>query len=143
LHPEELAKLRARPELIESAVEECLRYDGPIILTNRYVHEDAEFQGVRIPKDTLCWAMLAAANRDPRAFPEPDRFDIERADNAHLAFGGGTHSCLGAHLARLEAGVAIGGAVQRFERLELETPDRIEWGASLFRVPGRLPVRIG
>ncbi len=139
-HPDQLALLRARPELIGSAVEECLRYDGPILLTPRYLREDTEFGGKRIPRDTQVWAMLFAANRDPSRFTDPERFDITRADNAHLAFGGGTHFCLGAHLARMEAQVAIGTLVRRLDHLELAT-DTLEWGRSLFRVLGRLPIR--
>ena len=139
-HPRELEKLRRDPGLIESAVEECLRYDGPIPLTVRILHEDAEFAGIRVPKDAQVFAMLAAANRDPEVFQEPDRFDIERRDNRHLAFGGGTHFCLGTHLARLEAQLAIGGLVRRLPGLELVN-EKVEWGPSLFRVPGRLPVR--
>jgi cytochrome P450 len=140
-NPSELAKLRARPELIDSAVEECLRYEGPIVLTPRILHEDAEFGGKLIAKDSMVWAMLAAANRDPERFPDPDRFDIERADNDHLAFGGGPHFCLGYHLAQLEARAAIGTLVRRFDHLRLES-DTVEWGRSLFRVPERIPVSI-
>jgi len=139
-HPAELAKLRARPELIASAVDECLRFDGPIVLTERVLHEEAEFGGKRIPENAVVWAVLAAADRDPAVFPDPDRFDIERTPNEHLAFGGGTHFCLGSHLAHLEAQVAIGAMVGRLHALELES-ERVEWGPSLFRVPGRLPVR--
>jgi cytochrome P450 len=138
-HPDELATLRARPELVVSAVEECLRYDGPIILTARVLHEDVAFGGTTIPKNARVWGMLAAANRDPEAFPDPDRFDVERRPNEHLAFGGGAHYCLGAHLARLEAQIAIGSLVQRFDDLALVS-ETVEWGPSLFRVPGRLPI---
>src|SRR5881397_3937114 len=139
-HPEELAKLRARPELIASAVEECLRYDGPIILTARVLHADAEFGGKTIPCNAKVWGMLAAANRDPAVFQAPDTFDVERQPNEHLAFGGGAHFCLGAHLARLEGQIAIGSLVERFGDLALLSP-AVEWGPSLFRVPGRLPLR--
>jgi cytochrome P450 len=138
-HPSELAKLRARPELIGKAVEECLRYDGPIVLTVRILHEDAVFGGSSIPTNTMVWAMLAAANRDPEQFPEPDRFDIERASNDHVAFGGGPHFCLGYHLAQMEAQAAIGTLVRRLDQLRLESPT-VEWGRSLFRVPSRLPI---
>ena len=138
-HPEELAKLRARPDLIASAVEECLRYDGPIILTARVVHTDVEFGGKTIPKNSRIWALLAAANRDPEAFPDPDRFDVARHPNEHLAFGGGPHFCLGAYLARLEGQIAIGTLVERCAELALVS-EAVEWGPSLFRVPGRLPL---
>ena len=102
-------------------------------------HEDAEFGGKTIPKNSMVWAMLAAANRDHERFPNPDSFDIERCDNDHLAFGGGPHFCLGYHLAQLEARAAIGTLVRRFRDLRLES-DTVEWGRSLFRVPARLPI---
>jgi cytochrome P450 len=141
-HPEETQKLRARPELVPNAVEECLRYEGPIGMTIRVVHEDATFGDRTIPKDTEVWAMLWGANRDPAVFPDPDRFDVERSNaRDHLAFGGGAHLCLGAHLARMEAQVAIGELVARTREFAL-VKDEIEWGASLFRVPGRLPVTL-
>ena len=142
LHPEELAKLRARPQLIGPAVEECLRYDGPIGGTLREVHEDVVIGGVTIPKNTQVFASIFAAHRDPRVFKDPDRFQIERDQSAHLAFGGGIHFCLGAHLARMESQVAIGSLFKRFPRLELES-NQLEWGESMFRVLGRLPVRSG
>ncbi len=139
-HPDQLAALRARPELIGSAVEECLRYDGPILLTVRYLREDTEFGGKTIPRDAMVWAMMSAAHRDPAVFPDPDRFDITRTGTPNLAFGGGIHYCLGAHLARMEAQAAIGTLVARCDGLELESTD-LEWGRSLFRVLGSLPVR--
>jgi cytochrome P450 len=138
-HPDQLALLRARPELIESAVDECLRWDGPIVLTARVLHADVDFGGTTIPMNARVWAMLAAANRDPAVFPDPDRFDVARRPNEHLAFGGGAHYCLGAHLARLEGALAIGSLVRRFDDLALVS-DTVEWGPSLFRVPGRLPI---
>jgi cytochrome P450 len=139
-HPDQLAHLQADPTLIGSAVEECLRFDGPIMLTSRFVHADAEFGGKRIPKNSQVWAMLYAANRDPAHFSDPERFDITRADNPHLAFGGGVHFCLGAHLARMEAQVAIGTLTRRLHRFELAS-NELEWGRSLFRVLGHLPIR--
>jgi hypothetical protein len=139
-HPGEQAKWRARPELAANAVEECLRYEGPIGATRRVLHEDAVFGGRTIPKDTEVWAMLWGANRDPALFPEPDRFDVERSNaREHLAFGGGTHLCLGANLARMEAQVALGALLARTRGFALAS-ERIEWGASLFRVPARLPL---
>lgn len=139
LHPAELAKLRARPALINGAVEECLRFDGPIPGTRRVVHEDVVFQGTVIPKNASVFASIAAAHRDPRVFPEPDRFRVERDHSAHLAFGGGIHFCLGAHLARLEAQIALGTLLRRLPNLSLAT-ERIAWGDSLFRVQAQLEV---
>jgi hypothetical protein len=139
-HPAEIVALQKDPGLIASAVDECLRYDSPITLTPRVLHQDATFGDVTIPKDSIVWGMLAAANRDPDRFPEPGRFDVARRDNEHLAFGGGAHFCLGAHLAHLEGELAIGGLMERARDFELES-DTVEWGPSLFRVPGSLPLR--
>lgn len=141
LHPAELAKLRTQPQLIGAAVEECLRFDGPIPGTRRVLHEDAEFGGMTFPANTFVYASIAAAHRDPRVFPNPDEFRIEREHSAHLAFGGGIHFCLGAHLARLEAQIAIGSLIARFPELKLETP-KITWGDSLFRIQAHLRVRL-
>jgi cytochrome P450 len=138
-HPAELAKLRANPDLTASAVDECLRFEGPIIGTVRVLHQDTEFGGRVLPKDASVFALLASANRDPEMFPDPDRFDVARKPNEHLAFGGGAHFCLGSHLAKLEGEIAIGELVRRFDELRLVS-QQVEWGASLFRVPGRLPI---
>ncbi|MGH0033796.1 MAG: cytochrome P450 [Myxococcota bacterium] len=144
-NPHEMERLRAEPGLIESAVEECLRYSGPITWTVRILHEPAEFGGYRLEADEEVAVGLAAANRDPGHYDDPERFDVARfagepAPPAHLSFGGGAHLCLGAHLARLESQVAIGRFVSRFTDLELVEP-RTTWGRSLFRVPARVPVR--
>lgn len=143
-HPDELRKLRAHPELIESAVEECLRYSGPITATVRVLHADARFGDYVIPDDTEVVALVAAANRDPEVYDAPERFDItrfvaEKDARPHFSFGGGVHLCLGAHLARLETQIAIGKLVRRFDDFELLN-DTTEWSRSLFRVPGRIPV---
>lgn len=103
------------------------------------------FGGYEIPRDTEIIALLASANRDPEIFEDPDRFDVARYapgrdSPAHLSFGGGAHFCLGAHLARLETEIAIGSLVQRFDQLEL-VDKTTEWGRSLFRVPGRIPIK--
>jgi hypothetical protein len=140
-HPDQLATLRRDPGLIGRVVEECLRFDGPIILTIRVTREDTRFGDKVIPRDRPVMCMLAGANRDPAHFPDPDRFDVTRDGDDHLAFGGGAHFCLGAHLARMEAQVAIGKLVERFRGFELETED-LQWGRSLFRVLDRLPVRL-
>jgi cytochrome P450 len=141
LHPEQLHKLQARPELIGPAVEECLRFDGPIPATRRVLHQDALIGGHLIPSNTELFLCIASAHRDPEAFDDPDRFDIERDQTAHLAFGGGIHFCLGAHLARMETQIAIGRLLRRFPRMSLVS-EKPEWGESLFRVLGRLPVRV-
>jgi cytochrome P450 len=140
-NPEQAERLRARPELLPTAVDECLRFDGPILLTIRIPREDLEIGGKVVPKDATVMAMLAAANRDPAKFLEPDRFDVARRPNEHLAFGGGVHFCLGSHLARMEAEVAIGALVARTKNLRLAVrEDELEMGASLFRVLARLPI---
>jgi cytochrome P450 len=140
MHPAELAKLRARPALITNAIEECLRFDGPIPGTRRVVHEDVVFGAEHIPKNSYVYVSIAAAHRDPRVFQDPDKFLIERDHSAHLAFGGGIHFCLGAHLARLEAQIAIGTLISRFPELALET-EAITWGDSLFRIQAHVRVR--
>jgi cytochrome P450 len=144
-NPGEIERLRAEPGLIESATEECLRYSGPITWTVRVVHEPIEFGGYRIESNEEVAVGLAAANRDPDHFADPERFDVARfaakpAPDPHLSFGGGAHLCLGAHLARLESQIAIGKLIERFDELEL-LDARTQWGRSLFRVPGRVPVR--
>jgi cytochrome P450 len=144
-NPDELARLRAEPALIESAVEECLRYSGPITWTVRILHEPAEFGGYTLETNEEVAIGLAAANRDPDHFDDPERFDVGRfaarpAPPPHLSFGGGAHVCLGAHLARLETQIAIGKLVNRFTDFELLEP-KTTWGRSLFRVPARVPLR--
>lgn len=141
LHPGELAKLRADLGLIERAVEECLRFDGPISATRRVLHADAVIGGYLIPKDSEVMLLLSAAQRDPLVYPDPDRFDVARESKSHLGFGGGLHFCLGAHLARLEAQIAIRALVQRFPKLELVS-EQPQWGESLFRIQAKLPVRV-
>jgi cytochrome P450 len=120
-HPDELAKLRARPELMKNAVEEMLRFDSPATNSGRIAHEDMEIGGEKVFQGESLAVSLAAANRDPAVYPEPDRLDIERADTHHQAFGGGRHFCLGAHLARLEAAETLSVLLERFPTLELGT----------------------
>jgi len=144
-HPDELDRLRREPHLIESAVEECLRYSGPITWTVRVLHAPAEFGGYALGRDEEVAVGLAAANRDPSHFSDPEYFDVARyakesGSPPHLSFGGGAHLCLGAHLARLESQIAMGRIVSRFRSLEL-LEERTTWGRSLFRVPARIPVR--
>src|SRR5207249_11837081 len=125
-HPEELRRLRENPGLIASAVEELLRYDGPVQRTARIPSADVTFDGLTIGKGEMVMPFIGAADRDPAQFPDPDRLDITRTDNRHIAFGWGIHFCLGAPLARVEGQIAIGTLVQRLPKLALAT-DRPEY----------------
>jgi cytochrome P450/class 3 adenylate cyclase/tetratricopeptide (TPR) repeat protein len=118
-HPEQLERVQADPALIAGAVEELLRYDSPVQRTARVATEDVEIGGKTIPKHALVVAAIGAANRDPEQFADPDRFDIARQDNHHVAFGFGIHFCLGAPLARVEAQIAIETLLRRMPRLAL------------------------
>ena len=116
-HPQEMAKLRERPELIKNAVEEILRYDSPVANSGRIASRDVEIGGVKIARGETLSVKLGAANRDPAVYPDPDRFDIEREDTHHQSFGGGRHLCLGAHLARLEAQETLAALFSRFSEI--------------------------
>jgi cytochrome P450 len=120
-HPDQLQRLRDNPGLIGTAVEELLRYDGPVQRTARIPGEDVTIGGVTIPRGDMVMPFIGAADRDPAQFPEPDRLDIGRAENRHIAFGWGIHFCLGAPLARLEGQIAIGTLVRRLPKLALAT----------------------
>jgi len=115
--PGQLRKLRDEPGLIGNAVEEVLRYDSPVTNTGRTPNRDFEVGGRIVPRGESLSPSLAGANRDPTVYPDPDRFDIEREDTHHHAFGGGRHLCLGAHLARVEGQEALLGLLRRFPNL--------------------------
>jgi cytochrome P450 len=117
--PEELRRLRETPGLITSAVEELLRYDGPVQRTARITSTAVTLGGRTIPKGEMVMPFIGAADRDPSQFPDPDRLDLGRADNRHIAFGWGIHFCLGAPLARVEGQIAIDTLVRRLPRLAL------------------------
>ena len=117
-HPDQLARLRDDPSLIGSCVEELLRFDGPVHLTGRTATVDLDVNGVTIPKGQAAVTLLAAANRDPARFDDPDALDIARPDTRHLTFSHGIHYCLGAALARVEGQVAIGALASRFPNME-------------------------
>ncbi|CDR15210.1 cytochrome P450 family protein [Streptomyces iranensis] len=143
-HPEQLAALRADWSLLDGAIEEMLRYDGPVeSAAFRFTREPVEIAGTTIPAGEPVGVVLAAGSRDPRRFAEPDRFDIRRAPRGHLAFGHGVHHCLGAPLARLEAAIAFRALLERCPDLALDAdPAELAWRPSLMlRGLRRLPVR--
>jgi hypothetical protein len=141
-HPAEHARLRAAPGLLASAVEELLRYQSPNQLGNRRVVADVEVAGVPMPAGTLVTLGIGAANRDPAQFPDPDRLDLARAPNRHLAFITGIHACAGMWLARMEGRVAIGRLVARFAGLRAAgKPVRAR--RARFRVVSAFPVELG
>lgn len=125
-NPEQLSRLQADPTLMQSAVEEFLRYDGSVQMTARTALVDVEIGGKTIPKGQQAIILLGAANRDPEVFPDPDRLDITRKDNKHIVFSYGIHHCLGAPLARVEAHVAFATLLRRMPNLRLATND-LEW----------------
>ena len=117
--PEELERLRADPGLLPTAIEELLRFDGPVQATVRVALEDIAIDEHVIPKGALVLVNLGAANRDPEVFEDPDRLDVGRDPNPHVSFGFATHFCMGAPMARLEAEVALGALISRFPKLAL------------------------
>jgi cytochrome P450 len=118
-NPDQLARLRAEPERMESAIEEVLRYRSPLQWMMRTPRRDTELHGQMVPAGALVLPMIGSANRDPRIFPEPNRFDIARSPNPHVAFGHGAHFCLGAPLSRLESRIALTDILARFQAIEL------------------------
>ena len=145
-HPDQLERLRAEPHLMDSAVEEILRHRGPIQGTKlNYASEDIEMHGQVIAKGQAVMPLFGAANHDPRAFEDPQQFDIARNPNRHLGFGHGVHYCLGAHLARLETQVALRGLLQHLPRFELAVEPQ---ALKLQAMPGwhrydGVPLRVG
>ncbi|MCL4746141.1 MAG: cytochrome P450 [Burkholderiaceae bacterium] len=121
-HPDEQRRLRDDPTLVASAVEEMLRFESPIQLNNRRLLAPSEIGGRRFDAGTLVNISIGAANRDPAQFPDPQRFDVGRKPNRHVAFGQGDHACVGMNVARMEGRIALGRLVARFERLEYAGP---------------------
>jgi cytochrome P450 len=139
-HPDQWALLAEHPELAPKAVEEAMRYSPVIFTTMRVTQQDVELAGVNIPAGTLVIANTAAANRDPAVYPDPDRFDITRADGpAMLTFGGGIHYCLGAHLARIELAEALTTMARRMPNIRVVGP--VPWKSITgISGPASLPV---
>ena len=140
--PEQRARLIARPELIRPAVEEVLRFESPNQLGNRLATRDVQIEGVAIPAGTYLTLGIGAANRDPVEFPDPDRLDIVREPNRHLAFGSGPHVCIGLNVARLEGRIAIGRFLARFPRYRL-AGEPMRGGRARFRGFLSIPVALG
>jgi len=142
-HPDQLNRLRDEPALIQSAIEEVLRYDGPTNALVREVAEDHELHGKTLKEGERVFVMVNSANRDPRRFEDADIFDITRENNRHLTFGQGIHLCLGAKLAREEGRIAVQALFDRFPDISLDPEEGPEWlDAMVPRGTRRLPVRL-
>ena len=144
-NPHRMTELRANPELAPSAVEEFLRFDGPLnVATFRHSIEPLTIGGVHIPAGVVVLVSLASANRDPDHYQRPDELDLRRDPGQHLAFGYGIHHCLGAPLARLEGEIAFRTLLDRFPHLTLAAePSELTWRSSmLIHGLNRLPVRL-
>lgn len=139
-HPAELSWLRRNPHAMGSGVEELLRWEGPLMRLVRHTREEVEIRGVTIPAGCFVDLVVASANRDPERFAEPNRLDLQRPDNRHLAFGFGAHFCLGAALARLEARIALRALIERFPTMKLRV-DEVDWRpGTVFRSLRALPL---
>lgn len=142
-HPQQLQRLRDDPGLIHTAVQEMFRYESPLPYFHRYASETVQLHGREFPAGTRFGLLYGAANRDPAAFPEPDRFDVGRSPNRHLAFGRGAHLCLGNQLARLDMEVIFGALLARTRSVALMTAARPAYRPGLStRGLLALPVRL-
>jgi len=141
-HPEQCTMLRDEPSLIQSTVNELLRYESPVQNTERLALEDLDLGGAQVAAGHYLMIVLGAANRDPRTFANPDTLDIRRTGPAHLAFGYGHHFCLGAALARLEGQIAIGSVIRRFPTMRLASAEPRWKRSMLFRSLETLPVTL-
>jgi cytochrome P450 len=139
-NPDQRRELVEDPGLILGAVEELLRYEAPSPVQARYVAQDVEHHGVTVPEGSAILLLTASANRDERMFPDPDRFDIHRKANKQISFGFGIHHCLGAHLARLEARVALEEVLKRFPEWDIDWDNAVQAHTSTVRGWEKLPV---
>jgi cytochrome P450 len=137
-NPDQLALLQRSPERIPAALEELLRYDSPVQMTSRIVKRDRDWNGNALRRGQQIVLLLGAANRDPAVFADPERLDVTRTDVRHLSFSHGNHFCLGAQLARLEAGLALEALITRYPGMRL--PEQaIAWGSNtILRGPREL-----
>jgi cytochrome P450 len=140
--PDQMTALRADRSLLEAAIEEALRYNGSVQRVRRVARDDVEVEGQHIAGGDILLNFLGSANRDPRAWDEPDRFDLSRSTTRHLGFGYGPHFCVGSALARMEAPIMLGALLDRYPSIALEAPPR---GAPnmVFRGPEQLLLRVG
>jgi cytochrome P450 len=143
-NPDQYLLLRENPELLESTIEESLRYESPVSRQTRLMKDNAELAGRELKKGEIVFQMLNSANRDPAYFTEPNKFDIQRQKNKHIAFGQGIHFCVGAALSRTEGFIAVGTAMKRFPNLRL-VDDKPDWDVSKrnSRVLRSLQVQLG
>jgi cytochrome P450 len=139
-NPDQRRRLAEDPSLILGAVEELLRYEAPSPVQARYVAQDVEHHGVTVPEGSAILLLTASANRDERMFPDPDRFDIHRKARQQISFGFGIHHCLGAHLARLEARVALEEVLKRFPEWDVDWDNAVQAHTSTVRGWEKLPV---
>ncbi len=140
-HPAQLEELRSDSSIVQPAVEELLRFESPSQHTARLAPDDVELGGKKIARRQAVIAVMGAGNRDPARFPDPDRLDLRRTDNRHLAFGWAAHFCFGAPLARIEGQIAFETLLRRFQHLELETSE-LTWRQNLgLRGLNSLPIR--
>jgi cytochrome P450 len=140
-HPDQLRRLRENPSLLPAAVEEMLRFDAPLQLFHRYVLYDLDCAGSALERGEMVGLLYGSANRDPQAFDRADEFDVGRSPNGHLAFGAGTHFCLGVQLARLELELLFGVMLERLPGLALDGPPPHYRPGLVFRGLQALPIR--
>ena len=129
-HPQQLARLQSEPDLMANAIEEILRFEPPVKLMPRFATEDIEFKGCKLKKNQLFLVSISSANRDEKANPNPEVFDVARKNINHVAFGYGIHLCLGLSLARLEGKIALQTLLSRFPHMTLAEQD-LHWDTSV------------
>jgi cytochrome P450 len=145
-NPAAVSRLKAEPDIIDTAIEELLRHSGPVeTASERYTMQEIEIAGTVIPRGSLVFGVIAAANRDPEQFSQPDALDLSRQPNRHLTFGEGGHYCVGAALARMEGRIAFTHLFDRFPALELAvSPAKLKWRSGIIlRGLDQLPLRTG
>jgi len=142
-HPEDFAAARADRSLVPQLLEEQLRFNSPVQSLFRHTNSEVELSGVKIPANSLVMPMLGSANRDPKKFPNPNKFDLSRDTRGYMTFGGGPHFCMGSYLSKFEAAIAVNKLFDRFKSIEpIQTTEEVQWIDSYFaRGPKALQVR--